>query len=218
MSDALAIEDVYEDYRDDKSEKPARKPARLVLPATVASFEDYARIKERCEVFDGVVYMMASPTNAHQFIAGEVFGQFREQLRGKPCRPFIAPADVELYPAEETRKPTIVQPDVFIVCDPSKYDLKGHIRGAPDFVLEVLSPSTTIHDLFIKSALYANAGVKEYWVIDYDYESSKLVLNRAVFHHTPFMEPVSVEAHGIVALDSMDISVNFDQIYEVLNQ
>lgn len=129
------------------------------------TLEDYLALPDdqRVELIDGVIYDMGSPTSPHQLIGGEVFRQIANYIRSKKgsCIPFIAPADVQL----DCDNRTIVQPDVMIVCDRSKIN-RARIFGAPDFVLEVLSPSTRNKDIFIKSMKYLQAGVKEYWMAD----------------------------------------------------
>jgi len=121
----------------------------------------------RHELIDGEAYLMApAPDLPHQDIAGEVFRQVANALIGKPCRAFIAPVDVRLPRANETDDEidTVVQPDVFVVCEPGKLDRRG-VRGAPDWILEVLSPSTASHDQIKKRLLYERHGVKEYWLL-----------------------------------------------------
>jgi Uma2 family endonuclease len=117
------------------------------------------------QVIDGEVYEMSSPTLNHQSAVGEIIYQLKTQLKGKPCRPFVAPLDVRLFYKEDNSDTTIVQPDVMIVCNKNKID-KGFIKGAPDFVLEVLSDSSSRIDLLYKTQIYARAGVKEYWILD----------------------------------------------------
>lgn len=121
----------------------------------------------RYELIDGVAYFMApAPDLPHQDIAGEVFRQLANALIGKPCRAFIAPVDVRLPKHDEAdeRIDTVVQPDVLVVCDANKLDRRG-VRGAPDWILEVLSPSTAGHDQIKKRLLYERCGVKEYWLV-----------------------------------------------------
>ncbi len=117
----------------------------------------------RTELIDGVLYDMASPSSFHQMIAGLVHHQllsFIEANNGS-CIPFIAPMDVQLDRDEKT----MVQPDVLIVCDQDIITGRN-IYGAPDFVLEVISPSTSRKDHLLKLHKYENAGVKEYWIVD----------------------------------------------------
>ncbi|MCL1951372.1 MAG: Uma2 family endonuclease [Oscillospiraceae bacterium] len=121
----------------------------------------------RYELIDGVPYMMASPSQQHQEILmafSMLFGNF---LKGKPCKGFFAPFDVRLFPQNNNADTTIVQPDFLVVCDRSKLDGKS-CNGAPDYVLEILSPSSSRRDRIQKKAQYGWAGVKEYWIIDPD--------------------------------------------------
>ena len=123
--------------------------------------------EERWELIDGVAYNMSpAPNRRHQEILGETFRQAADSLVGKPCRAYIAPFDVRLPEADEddADTTTVVQPDLAVVCDPAKLDDKG-CRGAPDFIVEVLSPSTAAKDQIEKVALYERHGVREYWVI-----------------------------------------------------
>ena len=121
----------------------------------------------RYELIDGEAFLMApAPLIEHQEVAGEVFRQLANQLDGKACRPYIAPVDVRLPRNDEADAAidTVVQPDVLVVCDPSKIDRRG-VRGAPDWLLEVLSPSTAAHDQIAKRRTYERAGVREYWLV-----------------------------------------------------
>ena len=123
----------------------------------------------RYELIDGVAYMMTppAPTLDHQDFAGEIYFQLRQALEGKPCRVYIAPVDVRLPKANEADEfiDTVVQPDVLVVCDPDKLDRRRGVRGAPDFAVEVLSPSTASHDQVRKRRVYERAGVREYWLV-----------------------------------------------------
>jgi Uma2 family endonuclease len=121
---------------------------------------------ERYEIIDGDTYMMFSPTVPHQTISGELFVQFRNFLKGKPCRVFAAPLDVRLFPQEDQNDDTVVQPDILVVCDESKLADNRSCRGAPDLVIEILSPSNTGSLMFLKFQKYLRAGVREYWVVN----------------------------------------------------
>lgn len=119
--------------------------------------------EKRVELIDGVFYDMSSPLLVHQEIAGLIYHQLMDYfLKNKgPCKAFIAPVDIELG----TDRKTIVQPDIFVVCDPSKLRKWG-IQGAPDFILEVLSPATRRKDMTVKLGKYTSTGVREYWMVD----------------------------------------------------
>ena len=133
------------------------------------TYADYLQWPEdtRYELIDGEAFPMSpAPLVEHQEVAGEVYRQLANQLDGKPCRPFIAPVDVRLPRKDETDAAidTVVQPDVLVVCDLSKIDRRG-VRGAPDWLLEVLSPSTAAHDQIAKRRTYERAGVREFWLV-----------------------------------------------------
>jgi Uma2 family endonuclease len=133
------------------------------------SYADYLGWPEdvRYELIDGVAYLMApAPTVRHQDIAGEIFRQIANALQGTSCRVFIAPVDVRLPKADEADEDieTVVQPDVLVVCDERKISERG-VRGAPDFVVEVLSPATAGHDQVKKRRVYERHGVREYWLV-----------------------------------------------------
>ena len=114
-------------------------------------------------VCDGFFYDMAAPTTIHQSIAGYLYKKFLDHVleHKGPCYPFISPVDVQL----DCDDKTVVQPDVMIVCDRDKYR-NGRIFGAPDLIVEVLSPSTREKDMQLKMFKYAHAGVREYWIVD----------------------------------------------------
>jgi len=117
----------------------------------------------RYELIEGVPYAMAAPSQAHQEISGGLFGQLWQFLKGKRCKVFHAPFDVRLN--AESFDDVVVQPDLLVVCDRSKLDGRGCV-GAPDMAVEILSPSNTKHDVFVKFRLYQKYGVREYWVVD----------------------------------------------------
>jgi Uma2 family endonuclease len=99
-------------------------------------------------------------------MVGEMYRQTANALQGKPCQPFIAPVDV-LFPRmneQDDAVQTVLQPDVFVVCDPSKFEPHA-IRGAPDWVVEVLSPGSASRDHTAKRRIYEAAGVREYWLV-----------------------------------------------------
>ena len=123
---------------------------------------------ERAEIVNGEPAMMAPPTTAHQLISGEIFQQLGNYLEGKKCRAIPAPFAVRLF-EKDGESPedvdTMVELDITIVCDPSKLDKHG-CKGAPDMVVEILSPSTQRHNRLVKLGLYQRAGVREYWIVD----------------------------------------------------
>jgi Uma2 family endonuclease len=123
------------------------------------------------ELVDGAAYVREppSPARLHQEIVSEVHRQMANALKDKPCRAYVAPFDVRLPKSIEADDlvDTVVQPDLFIVCDLQKLDARG-MRGAPDWLAEVLSPSTARHDQIVKLPAYERAGVREVWLIHPD--------------------------------------------------
>ena len=131
----------------------------------IITLEQYEALPEekRVEVFDGIVYDMASPSEIHQIISTELTTILHTYIKSKKgsCKVFHAPFDVKL----EDNPLTIVQPDLMIVCDKSKLDGK-RCNGAPDFIIEIISPSNPTDDYIRKLYYYKNYGVREYWIID----------------------------------------------------
>jgi Uma2 family endonuclease len=126
--------------------------------------------KERWELIDGVAYAMSpSPSLQHQKIVGAIYREIANYLMGKTCDVFISPLDVFLPQGvkDENESDTIVQPDLMVVCDKNKQSDKG-IKGAPDLVVEVVSPASGGRDKVEKLNLYERSGVKEYWILDPD--------------------------------------------------
>ncbi|MCL2221394.1 MAG: Uma2 family endonuclease [Oscillospiraceae bacterium] len=119
---------------------------------------------ERWELIDGKAYKMSAPNLNHQRLAGEFYLQFAPFLKGKKCKVFFAPCDVRLN--ADTLDDTVVQPDVMVVCDENKLSDGRTVVGAPDLVIEVLSPSNPRHDTLLKYKKYMESGVPEYWAVD----------------------------------------------------
>lgn len=120
----------------------------------------------RYELIDGVAWAMSpAPTRGHQRLLLELSRQISDALEDSDCEVDIAPFDVRLPEGDEADAEIInvIQPDLIVVCDRNKLDERG-CRGAPDWVIEVLSPGTAAHDQIRKLALYERHGVKEYWL------------------------------------------------------
>lgn len=133
------------------------------------TLEDYYALPDerRVELIDGVFYDMSAPSTLHQIISIEILSKVKNFIdqKGGDCIPLIAPTDVQL----DCDESTMLQPDVMILCDKSKLNHRC-IMGAPDFVVEVLSPSTKRKDALIKLKKYHEAGVREYWMVDIEKE------------------------------------------------
>lgn len=143
----------------------------MALPAeniryTFADFLTWEE-NERIELLDGEPVMMAPPSRMHQKISVELTRQLANFLEGKRCEVYAAPFAVRLFEeAGDTPEnvQTVFEPDISVVCDHSKLDKHG-CKGAPDVVIEILSPSTARHDRLVKLSEYQRAGVREYWIV-----------------------------------------------------
>lgn len=129
------------------------------------TLEQYEALPEdkRVEVFDGVIYDMSSPSQIHQTISMElsnIIYNYIKNTKGS-CRLFSAPFDVKL----SDNPLTIVQPDIMVICDKDKLDGK-RCNGAPDFIIEIVSPGNPADDYIRKLYYYKNYGVREYWIVD----------------------------------------------------
>ena len=150
------------------------------------TIEDYYAMPEdrRVELIDGVIYDMASPSYEHQLISGELSYQLQDYVKknkGK-CRVFTAPFDVQL----DRDSRTMVQPDLLVICDKEKTN-RGGVYGSPDYVIEILSPSTAKLDVTIKLNKYMRAGVREYWIIDPE--------NRQIFVYQKLADKIFLETY-----------------------
>ncbi|HEX3043200.1 MAG TPA: Uma2 family endonuclease [Bacillota bacterium] len=124
--------------------------------------------EERWEIIDGTPYMMTAPSRIHQEISGELFVQFHSYLKDISCKVYAAPFSVRLPKGNErndTEIDTVVEPDLALVCDLSKLDDQG-CKGAPDLIIEIMSPGSVKNDMLKKFNRYEKAGVKEYWIIE----------------------------------------------------
>lgn len=194
-------------YSYDKSGAKEEKPLRPVKKQGEYTIEDYFAWPEdeRIELINGRIYMMGAPVFSHQVIALDISQNIWKyiQEKGGDCIPGIAPIDVQL----DCDDRTMVQPDVLILCDRSKHNSK-RIIGAPDFVLEVLSPSTRAKDIVIKTEKYMSAGCREYWIVDpdsetvtvYDFENENFPLNYT------FHDAVPMNIYG------GDLVIDFEEI------
>jgi Uma2 family endonuclease len=124
--------------------------------------------EERWELIDGIAYnMSAAPMIRHQFKLQKLHLEFATFFKGKPCTVMLAPVDIVLprLGQSDEEADNVVEPDLFVVCDRSKIE-ERFVRGAPDLVVEILSPSTSKKDLKEKFELYERSGVREYWVVE----------------------------------------------------
>jgi len=132
------------------------------------SYADYLtwKFQERLELIKGKIFKMSpAPRRIHQEISRDLLTEMNFFLKGGKCNVFSAPFDVRLPKSNaEDEIYTVVQPDICVVCDPSKLDDAGCV-GAPDLIVEILSESTAKKDKTNKFELYQECGVKEYWIV-----------------------------------------------------
>lgn len=172
----------------------------------IMTLEQYETLpeNERVEIFDGIAYDMASPSQVHQTILTELLVSIRNYLKKKDgkCQVFPAPFDVIL-----SKTPlTIVQPDIMIICDKNKLDGK-RCNGSPDFIIEIVSPSNPADDYIKKAYYYKNYGVREYWIVD----PKKKIITVNYFEKNiisvqyPFESTIKVNIYD-------DLFINFSEI------
>lgn len=149
-------------------------------PSLSYTYADYLKWKfeEQVELIRGKIFKMSpAPNTAHQEISRKLFLPIGNFLEKKSCKVFSAPFDVRLPAKNKTKDSeitTVVQPDICVICDQSKIDERGCI-GAPDLIIEILSPGNSAKEIRLKYELYEKAGVKEYWVV-YPVEQNIAVL------------------------------------------
>ena len=182
-------------------------PSAYTAEKHLYTLTDYYALPDerRVELIDGVFYDMASPGRLHQAILGQLYLQFTPCADRHPdSELFFAPADVCL----DNDDYTMVQPDLYINCT-QKDDDKRRLNGAPDFVAEILSPSSRTHDMFRKLSKYRFAGVREYWIIDP--EKQKVIVY--VFERDDI--PVIYTFHDTVpvGISEGECSIDFEKIF-----
>ena len=178
------------------------------------TLEDYLALPDdqRVELIDGVFYDMAAPFVVHQFIATQIGHQLMGFVEGNngPCKPVLSPVDVQLDKDDKT----VVQPDVLIICKPEILIKNGRVFGAPDFIIEILSKSTRKKDITLKLYKYANAGVREYWIIDPD--SLTILVHDLENDKMPVI--YNFTSHVPVKIWNEEFSVDFNKVYEYIKE
>jgi len=161
----------------------------------------------RAELIDGQIYYMSAPSRIHQKILSDLHASIHQYIKGKggSCEVYPAPFAVKLF---NDRK-TIVEPDISVICDSDKLTDSG-CSGAPDWIIEIISPSTSGHDYIRKLNLYANAGVREYWIVNpinqsvyvYHLEESKFETYAYTFH-----DKIKVNIYNDLWIDFAEINI-----------
>lgn len=164
---------------------------------------------ERIELIDGELFMQAAPSRIHQGISAQIMRQLTNYLDGKKCKAYAAPFAVRLFETDSencNEQDTIVEPDIVVICDNNKLDDRG-CKGAPDMVIEILSPSSSKHDRFVKFHLYRRAGVMEYWIVD-PFEKSVQVYKLEGGHYNPICFYTSNDIAKVNVLDGCFIELS----------
>jgi len=193
-----------EGYYGTSAEERGKRPGEFTIDDYYALPDD-----KRVELINGVFYDMAAPSIVHQVLLESISWQFRNFImsrKGK-CLPLVSPVDVKL----DKDNKTMVQPDFIVVCDRSQITEK-RVEGGPDFVLEVISPSSVQKDCILKAAKYLEAGVKEYWILDPD---KKI----AVIYHFPetcYPTILPLEGKLPVAVFNNELEIDLDLYKEIL--
>ena len=172
------------------------------------TLDDYYALpdEKRVELIDGVFYDMGAPSGVHQELIGLLHLIFAGYVRSKKgtCKVFLSPFDVQL----DCDNRTMVEPDLLVICE--EYDIRAkNIDGAPDLTLEILSPSTRSKDMLLKLHKYANAGVREYWIVD---PEQKTVLVYDLEHENYYPDKYSFEDRIPIMISGGECSIDFSRI------
>ena len=182
----------------------------------IYTYADYLKwkIEERLELIKGKIFEMSAPNRVHQEISSFIHVSLGNYLRGKTCKVYSAPFDVRLPRKSKDDKEiiTVVQPDLCVICDPSKLDYKGCI-GAPDIVVEILSPSNNVVELKNKFEIYQEAGIKEYWVVSpQDKTFLVYTLVDGIYKPSNLMVAGDIVLSTVLTDFSLDLKEMFDTI------
>ena len=146
-------------------------------PQELYSYTDYLSWKfdQALELIKGKIFPMAGPSRTHQRISWKIGGLFFNHFKHHRCEAYAAPFDVRLFDKTKSKKAdkdiyTVVQPDLCVICDLGKLDERGCL-GAPDLIVEILSPGNSSREMKVKKNIYEEAGVLEYWIIDPNQEN-----------------------------------------------
>ena len=181
------------------------------------SYADYYswKFEDRVELIEGKVYkLMPGPSSIHQEIAVDIITLLKNFLNGKLCKVYTAPFDVRLPKKGIDDKAifTVLQPDVCVICDLSKIDRRGCI-GAPDIVVEILSPGNNSKEILKKYNIYEEAGVKEYWVVSPQNQTVNIyTLQEGKFQPSRIMAPGIVAHSSVLPGFSIDLAELFKDI------
>jgi len=171
---------------------------------------------QRWELIDGEAFCMSPvPSRLHQKWLGELHRQIANYLEERPCEVYLAPFDVRLQDlpgASDEGTLTVVQPDIMVVCDLAKLDDRG-IKGAPDLVVEIISPSTAKREITVKHQLYQRYGVKEYWLL---YPNDRTLLVYKLSEEGRYSQPMVFGEGDIVPVPLLgDLFIDMGKVFRM---
>jgi len=176
------------------------------------TYSDYLtwQFSERVELLRGwIARMSPAPNRYHQDVSANISFSLRSHLYGKGCKVYDAPFDVRLPTTEGGD--TVVQPDICVICDPSKLTKQG-CTGAPDLIVEILSPGNTNREMKEKFSLYEEAGVQEYWVVD---PANFMILRYHLRERVYFgLKPETRESQEILSARFPDFSIDGENVFK----
>jgi Uma2 family endonuclease len=178
------------------------------------TIEDYIRASadRRVELINGYLYDLASPTSRHQIVVSLIMKSLLDhsERNGYECMPYQSPLNVRLNRDNKT----MLQPDLFVICKNDAVDNGRYIEGAPDFVIEVLSPSTAVRDMKDKLNAYFEAGVREYWVIDPD----MFIIDVFSYENAEMFKRYTFEDQVPVGISGGGLSIDFRPIRAIIEK
>ena len=213
MKNYLTIQN--EDFTESKVEEPESP-----IGFTYADYLTW-NFKERVELIRGRIFKMSpAPTVTHQRISVNIVSKLLQYLKGKKCSLFYAPVDVRLKGKPFRKKKlrddeitTVVQPDIIVVCDKEKLKDNRSIDGAPEFIVEILSPGNTRTEIKYKFDLYEENGVEEYWVVYPEYKQIQVFL---LNEKEEYGKPVIYEANeNITSAVLKGLSIPTNDIFKL---
>ena len=175
------------------------------------TYADYLlwKFEERLEILKGKIAQMAAPNRAHQRISGNLFLMFGTALWRNQCKVYAAPFDVRLtrqHPKQNKEVTTVVQPDLCVICDPTKLDDRGCI-GAPDLIVEILSPGNSRKEMKDKFEIYEENGVTEYWVVLPEFQTIQVYRLNEQGHYIGLPPAVSGEILKTSIIPNLEVNV-----------
>ena len=176
------------------------------------TFADYLmwRFKERVELIKGKILKMSpAPAPIHQRISQKINQKLYSFFENTPCELFYAPFDVRL-PNKNGEIHTVVQPDLCVICDRNKIDDKGCL-GAPDLVIEILSPGNSKKEMNLKFSLYEESGISEYWVVD---SSEKFILIYSLENGEYISRKPVADGEMLQSIKFPDLKFSTENLYE----